>query len=68
MLLRRKKITTSNRKVSVKKQELKQAASQVTMLLKHREAKINDLRKKVLEQLSRLQSEAALLKKSSPSS
>ena len=52
----------SNRKLSVKKQTLKEAASELTSLLKHREIKISELRKKVLEQLSRLQSEAAMLK------
>lgn len=45
------------------KQEMKETASHVSSILKKREAKVTELRKRVLEQLSRLQSEAALLKK-----
>ena len=63
-MFEKQKKSTSNRKVSARKQELKQAAYNFTSILKQRENRISELRKKVLEQLSRLQSEAALLKKS----
>lgn len=59
------KITaSSNRKLSVKKQELKKVASSTLQTIKGYDKRIEELKRMVLEQLSRLQSEAAILRNS----